>query len=224
MPSERVAAGLKHQEGLADELGDRVGCLLTWRSPQALIVGPRDAELPRFGVAVGRLAAVGWPVVVRRSGGGACPVSLSTIQIAIARPARLAMTVDTAYGELAAAIVAALGAASIHASIAPREDAFCPGRYDLAVNGRKVAGLSQHWRLSGGRFVVTTAAVVIGAEEPRRLATVVNLFYLIAGGATRCSAAAIGTVAYPALGDLIAAHVRDLVARVPTAPAALSLH
>lgn len=229
MAPERAAAvvetfpaaviGLARQEGLAAELGGREARFLAWRAPQALIVGPRDAALPGFAVAARCLAAIGWPVVVRRSGGSACPVSPGTLQLSVARPVEPEMTVDRAYGELAAAIVVALDATGIHAAIAPRTDTFCPGRYDLAVDERKIVGLSQHWRMAGGHFVVTTAAVLIVAEDPLRLAMVVNLFYRTAGSASRCSPAAIGTLGTTAdpTGDLIAARLRDLLFGQPAA-------
>ena len=71
---------------------------------------------------------------------------------------------------------------------------FCAGRYDISVDGRKVAGLSQHWRQRDDHFTVTTAATVIVEEDPGEIAHVVNLFYRVAGSAERCSTSAIGAL------------------------------
>jgi hypothetical protein len=64
----------------------------------------------------------------------------------------------------------------------------------MSVNGRKVAGLSQHWRQCNGNITVTTAATMIVEEDPEEIAQIVNLFYRVAGSAERCSSSAIGAL------------------------------
>jgi len=55
-------------------------------------------------------------------------------------------------------------------------EAFCPGRYDIAIGGCKVAGLSQHWRTCAAVMTATTAATLIVAQDPAPLVHIVNLF------------------------------------------------
>ena len=93
--------GLLRQERLADEISCNRPRLLLWRAPPALIVGRRDTRLPDFADAVDRLVAKGWPVLIRRSGGGACPISRGTLQIALARTVFTGATIDDAYIEMA---------------------------------------------------------------------------------------------------------------------------
>lgn len=192
---ETAELGLARQEQLAEEIThDCQRVLLVWQAPQALIVGRSDTRLPRFAVAANQLLAEGWPVLIRRSGGSACPVSTNTLQIALARTATTEITIDSAYAELTGLIRTVLESYGMKVETCGRPSAFCPGRYDLSINGRKVAGLSQHWRQCNGRITVTTASALTVAEDPEELARIVNLFYRIADGPERCSASAVGAL------------------------------
>jgi octanoyl-[GcvH]:protein N-octanoyltransferase len=212
--------GLLRQEHLAEEIiCDPQRLLLLWRAPRALIVGRSDTRLPTFANAIDRLLAEGWPVLIRRSGGSACPVSSGTLQIALARTVLPELTIDAAYIELTNMIGTVLESYGLKAEIQGKPAAFCPGRYDMSVNGRKVAGLSQHWRQCNGRITVTTAATLIIEEDPDEIAHIVNLFYRAAGGAERCSTSAVGALRQdlPLYVTLEASFMEDLSNRIANA-------
>jgi octanoyl-[GcvH]:protein N-octanoyltransferase len=143
---------------------------------------------------VDRLLVEGWPVVIRRSGGSACPVSKRTLQIALARTATTDITIDSAYIELTSLIRTVLESYGLKVETGSRTSAFCPGRYDMSINGRKISGLSQHWRQCNGRITVITASALTVEEDPEELAHIINLFYRTAGGSERCSASAVGAL------------------------------
>ena len=188
-------AGLARQERLDEAVAvDGMPALLAWRSLPALVVAGRDRELPNFVEAQIALAREGWPVLVRRSGGGACPVGVGTLQLALAKPAADNCTIDRAYREMAGIVTALLSACALRASVQRIEAAFCPGRYDIAVKGRKIAGLCQHWRQCKGVMVVTTAASIVVDEDPRSLCAAVNRFYRLARGTGRCAAEAVTSI------------------------------
>lgn len=188
-------AGLQRQQRLAEFVTPQhARRLLLWRAPQALIVSRGDTRLPDFSGAAERLHAEGWPVLVRRSGGSACPVATGTLQIAIAQATAPGFTMERGYGELAGLIHDALQSYGLAADIGAVPEAFCPGRYDIAIGRRKVAGLSQHWRTCGGVMTATTAATLLVAQATAPLVHVVNLFYEVAGGTARCTEAAVGAV------------------------------
>jgi lipoate-protein ligase A len=188
-------AGLQRQQRLAEFITpERQRLLLLWRAPQALLVCRGDTHLPDFSRAADRLDAEGWPVLLRRSGGSACPIAGGTLQIAIAQAVAPGFTIEHGYGELAGLIRDVLRSCGLAAEIGAVPEAFCPGRYDIAIGGRKVAGLSQHWRTCGGVMTATTAATLLVAQDPAPLAHIVNLFYEIAGGASRCTEAAVSAV------------------------------
>jgi len=187
--------GLARQRRLSEEATcDRQRLLLLWRAPCALTVGCSDTRLRNFSDAADRLLAKGWPVVIRQGGGSACPVSKGTLQIALARIALPEVTIDAAYIELTSIIRSVLESYGMKVEVREQPGAFCPGRYDVSVNGRKVAGLSQHWHRCNGRMIVTTAATLIVEEDTEEIARIVNLFYLAAGGEGCCSTTAIGAL------------------------------
>ena len=186
--------GVLRQEQLAEGISCSRPHLLLWRAPPALIVGRSDSRLPHFADAADRLVAEGWPVLIRRSGGSACPISKGTLQIALARTATTEITIDSAYTELTNLIRTVLESYGLKVETCSKSSAFCPGRYDISVNGRKIAGLSQHWRQCNGHITVTTAATMIVDQEPEAIAHIVNLFYRVAGSTEHCSASAVGAL------------------------------
>lgn len=212
--------GLRRQELLAEEIScNHQRLLLLWHAPRALVVGRSDTRLPNFPAAVDRLVAEGWPVLIRRSGGSACPVSRGTLQIALARTATTDITIDSAYIELTGLIRTVLESYGLKVETGSRPGAFCPGRYDVSISGRKISGLSQRWRQCKGRITVTTASALIVEENPEELAHIVNLFYRVAGSAERCSASAVGALrqALPVDATFDAPLMEDLCNRVAKA-------
>ncbi|MEF2074677.1 lipoyl protein ligase domain-containing protein [Consotaella aegiceratis] len=188
--------GLHRQEHLAEAIvSEDRPALLLWRAPRALIVGRLDTRLPRFAQATETLRQEGWPVLIRRSGGAACPVSPGTLQVALARTVRPGMTTEALYMELVDRLNDGLAAFGLRATTGIQPEAFCPGRFDMSLGGRKVGGLSQHWRQRGGRFDATTAVTLVVDEDRNELARINNLFYRTAGGSQRCRAEAMGSVA-----------------------------
>jgi lipoate-protein ligase A len=188
-------AGLQRQQRLAEFITpQRRRLLLLWRAPQALLVCRGNTRLPGFSAAAERLRVEGWPVLLRRSGGSACPIAPGTLQIAIAQATAPDFTMERGYDELAGLILTALRSFGLAAEIGAVPDAFCPGRYDIAIGGRKIAGLSQHWRSCSGVMTATTAAALIVTHDTAPLARIVNLFYEIAGGAGHCTDAAVSAV------------------------------
>ena len=171
-------AGLEEQERLGEDLTpDDAPVLIAWQAPRALIVGRSDTRLPGFAHAVEELVAQGWPVLVRRSGGSACPISPGTLQIALVHASAGKGSIETGYRTLAGLIDELLSDAGVPCELGERPDAFCPGRYDLGVGSRKFAGLSQHWRSRGPAVIGTTAASIIVEGDVGAICRVVHLFY-----------------------------------------------
>jgi lipoate-protein ligase A len=198
LPEARPAdIGVARQRTLAGDLASEnfSPTLLVWRAQPALLVTRQETRLPRFLEASEQMDAAGWPIVVRQSGGEACPVGLGTMQLAIIEPAVPGATMNAKYDALANLIQSTLEAFRIVTRAGSVAGAYCPGRYDLAVRGKKIAGLSQHWfrNRHGIRCVTTTASINV-EEAPDVLADAVNQFYCSAGSPTRCQAAALTSV------------------------------
>ncbi len=72
---------------------------------------------------------------------------------------------------------------------APWPVSFCDGRYNVTLDGRKLAGTAQRWRRNGaGRPVVLAhAALLVGAER-EEMVEVVNTFTRRCASAPDCQA------------------------------------
>jgi hypothetical protein len=192
-----VEAGLASQQELADRLTSPSSppLLLVWRSEPALLVSRMETRLPHFENAVADMRAAGWPVVLRKSGGGACPLAPGTVQVSMIDPIVPQTTINGRYAVLAELLQATLHRYRVFAHTGLVAGAYCPGAYDLGVAGRKIAGMSQHWfrKRSGVRCVVTAASVNV-EEAPHEIACVVNRFYRSAGSTLACDAGALTNV------------------------------
>jgi hypothetical protein len=142
-----VEAGLARQQELADQLTgpSSAPLLLVWRSEPALLVSRTETRLPHFEDALTDMRAAGWPVVLRKSGGGACPVGRGTVQVSMIDPILPLTTINGRYAVLAELLQATLRRYSVLADPGLVAAAYCPGTYDFAVAGpenrRHVAAL-----------------------------------------------------------------------------------
>lgn len=185
--------------------------LLAWTSPRALLAAPGESRLAGFETAARACAEAGWPVAIRRGGGRVCPISPGTLQLAISRPVAEGVTIATAYEEMAVLLERLLTHFDIRAERGTCPDAFCPGRYDLSVAGRKIAGLAQVWRLyHRQRIAITGASLVVGGEADN-LADGANLFSRHLQSSPACCSGAIGSLSRAAGGSVSVADVLDVL-------------
>ena len=156
------------------------GCALAhlWEGAPGFVV-PRSYErLPRFAAARDRWAATGLPVQVRASGGGLVPQGPGVLNLTLAWSADTiaALDIGAIYQALCAELAAALARLGITASAQAVEGSFCDGRYNLAVDGRKIVGTAQSWRRIAGRQVVLAHAVIVVDADPQTLTSEANAF------------------------------------------------
>lgn len=213
---------LAHEQVLADELTDQPTrrSLVIWRCKPSLLVTRTEMRLPHIEHVSAELRAAGWPLVLRKSGGAACPVGPGTVQLSMIEAAKCDATLAEKYRALAQLMKAVLCLYRIPAEIRLVAGAYCPGSYDLAVQSRKIAGMSQHWfRNRGGTRCIVTAASINIEEPPDMLAAVVNRFYDRAGGPFRCNAESLtnmrlcGARAVAPDDDLAAAVIGQIASR-----------
>ena len=170
-----------------------------WQAPVGLVVPRRYTLLP--GWAAARGAAAG-EVQVRSSGGGLVPQGPGVWNLSLVWPAPTATPVDTTavYLALCEHLAAAFAPLGIVATPQPVTGSFCDGRYNLAVDGRKLVGTAQAWRRVAGRQVVLAHAVIVVDAEPELLTAQTNAFEAALGTDTRYRADALTSVAI-ASGD-----------------------
>ena len=209
-PAQRVARDAALLEAV--RTGAAPATARVWENARCLVVARGDRRLPGFEAAAAALGRAGWPVVVRESGGTAVPHGPGILSLSLAfRPAAGApCTIESSYDALCRPVEAALARLGVAAVRSEVPGAFCDGRYDLAVLGRKLAGTAQRWRAgpagpSPERGAVLAHAVLLVDAERAEATAAVNRFYSAAGSERRCLAAASIT-----LREALAASGSDL--------------
>lgn len=119
-----------------------------WRSHRCLVVPASQAREKPFAAASADLLQAGWPVIVRRSGGSPVPLDPGMLNLSLVFPLSpdQSQRIDDGFHLLSRILIAALTELGLQAVSGEVPDAFCAGRFDLSVGGRKIAGTAQHWR------------------------------------------------------------------------------
>lgn len=176
----------EEQRWLRECAHDRQPRAHLWQAPQCLIVTRKDTRLPRYQAACEQLAAEGWPVHVRDSGGTAVPHGAGILNLSLMLPRT---TTDLAhyYRLLGAPLLALLGEYGLEGSYDFVPGSFCDGQYNLVIGGRKVTGTAQRWLAPGqdhqGAVLAQAMLLVAGdVDEGTRMA---SRFYELAGGELR---------------------------------------
>ncbi|WP_421216556.1 lipoyl protein ligase domain-containing protein [Aeromonas enteropelogenes] len=157
-----------------------------WQAPQCLIVTRKDTRLPHYQSACAQLAAEGWPVFVRDSGGTAVPHGAGILNLSLLLPRT---TTDLAhyYRQLGAPLLSLLAQHGLEGSYDFVPGSFCDGQYNLVIGGRKITGTAQRWLAPGqdhGGAVLAQAMLLVAGDvdEGTRMA---SRFYELAGGELR---------------------------------------
>ncbi|HBP29260.1 MAG TPA: hypothetical protein DD666_07575 [Advenella kashmirensis] len=145
---------------------------------------PRSYQRNRhFEAASKQLAAAGLPVDVRLSGGGVVPQAAGVINLHLAYPVQAnypLQHVEAHYLGLCELIAHALAACGIHATPQPVQGSFCDGRFNLAVDGKKIAGTAQYWRrnrtATTPAFSLLSHAVILINADSTKLTDMANRF------------------------------------------------
>lgn len=204
---QSLAAGIAHEaEWLAASAALGRASAHLWTAPVGIVVPRRYTALP--GWAAAAADARHGEVQVRASGGGVVPQGPGVWNLSLAWPAPGAVPTrtDAVYRELCAALAAALARLGLSAAPQAVSGAFCDGRYNLAVQGRKLAGTAQAWRRAGGVPMVLAHAVLVVNADPEALTVRANNFEAALGTATRYRADAVTSVG-------LACGVADIEAR-----------
>lgn len=141
---EDVAAGVRGPTALA------------WNSSNYMAPTSRERRLPNFEKAAKIAEDMGFPVLVRNSGGGAVAANEGSLSFSLTFPVEdLRHGLYERYAEGVALISAALQRLDIPAEPGEVEGEFCPGAYSIRSGGErgvKHAGLAQRVKRQAARL------------------------------------------------------------------------
>jgi lipoate-protein ligase A len=139
----------------------------------------RDTFRPGFPDAVEVAGELGYPVLVRSSGGGATAADLGTFGFSIIRPAdekESGRGIMDRYDEAASFVLAVFSRLGVTAGVGEVRDEFCPGDHSIRIgnreNGMKIVGIAQ--RIT--RRATSVGGIVL-VEGERDLARVLGRVY-----------------------------------------------
>lgn len=192
-----VERGLQAEQDLLAAVcrGEQETASLFWQpTDRALVMPRRMSRLPGFADASAASAANGWPVLLRETGGEPVPQSGATVNIALVYAAPRSEgdhgRIELAYQRLCEPLCEALRAWGGEASVGEIDGAFCDGRYNVNLNGRKLVGTAQRWRqgLGGKRPVVLVHGALLLENERESMVAAVNRFNIHCQLDQRCRA------------------------------------
>ncbi|WP_296258437.1 MULTISPECIES: lipoyl protein ligase domain-containing protein [unclassified Pseudomonas] len=169
--------------------------LLFWRpNDHALVMPRRLSRLEGFTEASETLIDMGWPVLLRESGGEPVPQSPATVNVALVYVQPKSDLdrdrIEKAYMRLCQPMLDVLNELGGVASLGEVEGAFCDGRFNVNLNGRKMVGTAQRWRQSQGgqRPVVLAHGAMLLDNERVEMVNAVNRFNQLCELDQRCRA------------------------------------
>jgi lipoate-protein ligase A len=195
----RIEDGLRAEQDLLADVcaGTRKDGVVFWQPADRALVMPRRMQrLPGFDAACAAVAASGWPVLLRDTGGEPVPQSPATLNIGLVYAAPRSEgdlhRIETAYQRLCQPLSAALQSFGGQPSLGEVDGAFCDGRFNVNLDGRKWVGTAQRWRQGAGgvRPVVLVHGAVLLDDEREAMVAAVNLFNQHCGLEQRCRAEA----------------------------------
>ncbi|MCM0599602.1 lipoate--protein ligase family protein [Periweissella fabalis] len=114
-----------------------------WTTPKQVALGPRDKQLPDSPAAIAWLAANDYTMYNRNAGGLAVigDSDILNASLIFQQPDK-PLSIDAAYQLVVTLLQKALPTLTL--TTGEVATSYCPGAYDISVNGQKIAGLAQH--------------------------------------------------------------------------------
>src|SRR5215218_3872317 len=164
--------------------GTRPATLSITPSTRHIGVTRRDTLRPGFEGAVRAAGEMGYPVLVRSSGGGATAADRGTFGFSIIRrgdETESGRNITERYDEAASLVLGAFSRLGVAAEVGEVRDEFCPGDHSIRVGdregGMKVVGIAQ--RITRRATSVGGIVLVEGEQELARvLERVYNAMHL----------------------------------------------
>jgi len=178
-----------HEEVVAGRR--KTGCLV-WATNPCLIAPRSYLRRETFADARRKMKELGWPVYIRPSGGDVTPQGVGTLNVSTVFRVRKDddRNVEAIYHWLCDPLISWVESLGKQASYGSINQSFCNGRFNVAVEGRKLAGTAQRWRACSSRngdWAILAHAIVLVEAAIEDGVSAVNRFYEYCGIEDRVS-------------------------------------
>jgi len=145
-----------------------------WMHHKTIVLGIQDSKLPHLRDGISYLENKGYKVLVRNSGGLAVVLDSGILNISlIFTELGKRIDINKGYDAMVELIKCMFKDFDVNIEAREIEGSYCPGSYDLSIEGKKFAGISQR-RIRGG-VAVQIYLCINGSGSER--ATTVKEFY-----------------------------------------------
>lgn len=168
---------------------ERPPTVRVWRHAprEGLVVSKRDVAGPSGQAAMQVMAASGWPVIVRPTGGTAVPHGQGVLNLSLLFPRRHEKaTTDAYYRLLCQPIVDWFATYHLQATTGALPGSYCDGNYNVLVDGKKLVGTAQAWRggLAGTAsrhpgYILAHACIVVDVDLEAATMAINKLYQLV---------------------------------------------
>lgn len=157
------------EQSLLERARDGEAVAQLWQAPQGFVVPGSYRKFAALPAVSEQFSRRGWPIWLRRSGGGLVPQGPGIINLSLAWPLYqpLGEAAEPIYLSLCALLQGTLASFGVASHFQAVSGSFCDGRYNLACGEgdhvRKIAGTAQYWRPmpEGKGHVVLAHAVIL---------------------------------------------------------------
>ncbi len=129
--------------------GKSPATIRAWVHPATVVLGTQDSRLPHIHEGIAYLQESGYHVLVRNSGGLAVVLDEGVLNLSLIMKEEKGLSIDTGYELMYQLIKTAFRGDGYEIEAGEIRGSYCPGRYDLSIDEKKFAGISQR-RLRGG--------------------------------------------------------------------------
>jgi octanoyl-[GcvH]:protein N-octanoyltransferase len=161
--------------------GESPSTARTWVHHKTIVLGINDTKLPFLEDGLKFLEQQGYQYIVRNSGGLAVVLDEGVLNITLLfRETDRKIDIDSGYEAMWQCVKEMF--ADFPVAIEAREiiGSYCPGSYDLSINGQKFAGISQRRLRNGVAVQIYLCVAASGSER----AEVIKQFYSLAKGSS----------------------------------------
>lgn len=144
-----------------------------WAHPETVVLGIPDSRLPFIEEGVKFLRAKGYNVIIRNSGGLAVVLDKNVLNISLVLPDVKHISIHSCYDAMVHFVQEMLNDYHINIKAYEIVGSYCPGDYDLSINRKKFAGISQR-RIKNGAAIQIYIDV---AGDSYKRASIIRDFY-----------------------------------------------
>jgi len=132
-------------DALATSVSDKLSppIMRLWVHPKTIVLGIPDARLPFIETGIKQLNEQGYHVIIRNSGGLAVALDGGVLNISLVLPDVEHISIHDGYEAMVRFIQHMFRDLTNEIEAFEISGSYCPGDYDLSINGKKFAGISQ---------------------------------------------------------------------------------